>query len=98
MVEKHIHKYKRIVLSERTGTKVFKCVQCPTFKQRNLIIGEDCICWSCGNTFKLNKANTRCVHPKCNNCRFGREISEVEKVIAEKEEDKLEKFMKSIGL
>lgn len=67
----HIHKYKRVTLSKRTGAKVFKCQVpgCSRFMSRDLVIGERSQCWKCGLGIVLTRENTRVAKPTCLNCR-----------------------------
>ena len=91
MTQEHIHKYKQVTLSERTGLRVFKCQLCPRYLKRDLVIGEQCECWTCRNTFRLTKENTTLVKPRCDECR-GKVL------VVDKQEDKLDKFMRDMGI
>jgi hypothetical protein len=112
--ETHIHKYKRITLSKRTGLQVFKCVApiCTHYVRRELAIGRVCICWKCGEELILNAENTQLAKPthiECRGIKVGNVIGErrvVPKVIAKEMQliakgtktDDIDKFLESMGL
>lgn len=74
-VQDHVHKYKLVIISSRTGYKAFKCQVpgCTRFIARNLVVGEKTICWKCNNELILTMENTTLVKPTHLECR-GKEI------------------------
>lgn len=93
-VAPHVHKYKRVILSERTGAVVFKCQipGCKRFLARNLVIGEKSICWKCDGELVLTTENTSLAKPTHPECRGKRDA------VAPIETDEAEEFMKRLGL
>jgi len=81
----HTHKYYRVLVGSRKivikngkrylekgdGREVFKCAVpgCPTFKLKELAIGDKSICWTCGEELILNTENTRLKKPTHITCR-----------------------------
>lgn len=71
---KGAHKYRRIQWRSRQKTDtayyVFKCQipGCTTFKVRELVIGDMCICWRCEDTFQMTYASTYLAKPHCPKC------------------------------
>ena len=62
-----VHKYKRVVLS-RNKYSVYKCVNCPHYVPEPLVIGRECECWVCGNTFLMTR-HSLLLKPRCENCK-----------------------------
>lgn len=107
---KHQHKYKRILLSKRTGRYVYKCQipGCSRFLSRELAVGEISTCWRCGGKLVLTMENTSLVKPTCLSCRGKLESvkldgEEYKMPIEKTSEDKvvdesIEEFMKGFGI
>jgi len=75
----HVHKYKRVLLSERTGRYVYKCQVpgCTRYLARNLLVGEVSCCWKCGQQLILTMENTQLAKPthiECRGVKVGTEI------------------------
>jgi hypothetical protein len=69
------HKLMRINWKTRRGEKdkpyyIFKCqiAGCAHYKPRDLVIGDETICWRCGNTFQMSYASTYLKKPHCPSC------------------------------
>lgn len=102
-----VHKYKRIVLSERTGTEVFKCVNCPRFLKRELAVGEKSTCWQCGDELTLTMENTQYAKPTHVECR-GKKIMvagekilippSLNKALEKEEKDDIDEFLDTLGI
>jgi len=71
MKRKHVHKYKRVKLPYTENFVVFKCQipGCTTYKPRNLVIGEESICWKCNESLILDSENTYMQKPTHKYCR-----------------------------
>lgn len=65
----HIHQFKRHTY-KRSGSHVFFCVDdtCKYKIDPKMALGKLCICWRCGEEFKLNEIALRLVKPHCMNC------------------------------
>jgi len=59
----HVHKFKKFKF--KNGTIAFRCVLCPTYVFQDNIIGYDCICWRCGETFKMTAKTMKLTKPHC---------------------------------
>ena len=100
----HIHKYKRVLLSERTGTHVFKCQvpDCKRYLARNLVIGETSVCWKCNGSLTLTMENTslaKPTHMECRGVKIGTEIGKrmvvnqsAAAMIEDKQDDQIDGF------
>jgi hypothetical protein len=99
----HIHKYLRVLLSERTGEKVFRCQLpgCRHHLPRGLAVGQLSVCWNCLNKFPLTMENTKLTRPICDLCRDLRAEDRGFRKgqIQTRQEDKiLDSLMKDLGL
>lgn len=103
----HVHKYKKVLLSERTGARVFKCQVpgCSRHIARKLVVGEISECWKCGETLILTMENTRLTRPTHPDCR-GRRLDNIvipnDLIPVRKEkvsiDDAIDTFMKDLGI
>jgi hypothetical protein len=71
------HKYKRIVWKTRTTNEpyiIFKCMLpgCMHYVQRELVVGNESICWKCGNAFQMSMSSTYLAKPHCPHCVEGK--------------------------
>lgn len=58
-----VHKYKRITL-DRNKNPVYKCIRCPSYTIESLVVGNQCECWLCGETFVMTE-KTLLLKPNC---------------------------------
>lgn len=65
--QKHTHKLKRH--KYKNGEVIFFCVKNCNFRiNQKLSLGKNCICWRCGNEFKINEYSIRMARPNCQDC------------------------------
>lgn len=68
------HKYRRIRWKSRQESGepyyIFRCQidGCPTFKSRDMVVGDLCVCWRCGKDFQMVYASTYMAKPHCAKC------------------------------
>lgn len=68
------HKFLRIRWKSRQEKGkpyfIFKCQipGCTHFKPRDLVIGDESVCWRCGGTFQMTYASTYLKKPHCPSC------------------------------
>jgi hypothetical protein len=63
---KHIHRYLRVKLG---GKKIWRCSipGCTHYLRHEMAMGQNSICWVCGNTMVLTPKIMLCVKPHCDN-------------------------------
>lgn len=71
------HKYKRITWKTRVSKEpyiVFKCMLpgCTHYTPKDLVVGNETICWRCGKTFQMASVHTYMAKPHCVACTKGR--------------------------
>lgn len=71
------HKYQRIKWKTRsTGEPyiIFKCMLkgCSHYVPRDLVVGNESICWKCGQPFQMNLSSTYLAKPHCPHCTEGK--------------------------
>lgn len=68
------HKFRRIKWKSRQNKGedyyIFKCQipGCTHYKSRDLVVGDMCVCWRCGNEFQMTYASTYLAKPHCPSC------------------------------
>jgi hypothetical protein len=73
------HKYRRIQWRSRQVKgepyTIFKCMLpgCTHYVPRDLVVGNESLCWVCGKTFQMTYASTYLAKPHCPNCIKGKE-------------------------
>jgi hypothetical protein len=73
------HKYQRIKWRSRKADGepyvIFKCMLpgCTHYVPRDLVVGNETICWKCGRTFQMAYAHTYLAKPHCVYCTKGRQ-------------------------
>ena len=76
------HKYKRVRLDwgtregnsfKRTKKFVFRCmlVNCTHFLRKEMVIGQQSLCWYCGDIFTVSPSAARLQKPHCPSCGKG---------------------------
>lgn len=100
----HIHKYKRVILSEKTGAKVFKCQVpgCTRFLARELVVGEKSVCWNCEKELILSMENTSLAKPTHIECRGeakkdARKLNDQPELVLSGEDD-MDEFLRTLGI
>lgn len=77
------HKYQRIKWRSRKADGepyiIFKCMLpgCTHYVPRDLVVGNETICWKCGRTFQMAYAHTYLAKPHCVYCTKGVKKEEV---------------------
>lgn len=68
-MRRHIHKLEKVKVG-KNKTEFFKCriPDCPFHILAPLAEGRKSICWSCGNSFTLDKDKMRRRRPNCGDC------------------------------
>lgn len=82
------HKYRRLRLKSRQERGkpyyIFKCQLpgCTTFKARDIVVGDETLCWKCGKPFQMTYAATYLAKPHCPSCtdskKGGPSVSDIE--------------------
>lgn len=68
------HKYQRISWRSRQAKGepyvIFKCMLrgCNHYVPRDIVVGNETLCWRCGKTFQMTTASTYLKKPHCPNC------------------------------
>lgn len=80
-MEKHTHQYVRIKIGKNKRIE-FKCSVdgCVHHIRPELAIGRNSICYRCGNTFVLDKANMQLARPHCDVCTDSPKVNEVKTI------------------
>src|SRR6266498_1358996 len=72
------HKYKRIKWKSREGSGepyiIFKCMLqgCTHYVPRDVVIGNETLCWKCGKAFQMTPASVYLAKPHCLSCTKGK--------------------------
>lgn len=63
----HTHKYQRAKLGPKY--LIYRCMLpgCSHYVPANLVVGRECICWNCGDSFYIKKGHIQ-KSPKCPDC------------------------------
>lgn len=72
------HKYQRIKWNSRSSGEpyfIFKCMLkgCTHYVPKDLVVGNESLCWKCGKEFQMTRASTYLKKPHCPACTKGHE-------------------------
>lgn len=70
-MREHIHKYLRVINDKKEGYIVYKCVVpgCTHYQRRELLLGNEAICWVCNLGMVLSLADLGMKKPRHFECR-----------------------------
>jgi hypothetical protein len=72
------HKYQRIKWKSRASSGepyiIFKCMLpgCTHYTPKDLVVGNETICWRCGREFQMGVPHTYMAKPHCIACTKGK--------------------------
>lgn len=72
------HKYLRIKWKSRVSAGdpyiIYKCMipGCTHYVPRDLVVGNESICWKCGDSFQMSLATANLAKPHCLKCTKGK--------------------------
>jgi len=81
---KHVHQFLRIPAKK---THTWTCVNCSWFVHDGLshiLLTKDAVCWGCGDTFRLSELAIAEDKPRCDECRGGASMDEINRILREK--------------
>jgi hypothetical protein len=67
------HKYLRIKWKRTKRSDpyvIFKCQLpgCSSYKDAYAVVGDQCVCWKCGESFQMTRASVQLARPHCVSC------------------------------
>jgi hypothetical protein len=83
---RHTHKYERVFLGRKQDYPVWKC-QLPGCSHYmpsiSLIVGQESVCWRCGEVFTITKAMIDLKKPHCLRCTNSRKPRQDEEEVVQ---------------